>query len=220
MCFLCYIQSVNRKGDFMKKIIMTVIIVLLSLLILSACSSDNTTGENGQNDIGSQAEIHNGDSQQSANDTSVLGAFTAKDLSGNDVTEAVFSENKLTMVNIWATFCGPCINEMPALGEIAKEYADKGFGIVGIPVDITDEQGYVNDKLYNEAIDIVSQTKAEYPHIVPTASMFRKKLASVFSVPETIFVDSAGNQVGESYLGARSKEQWIEIIDELLGEMQ
>ena len=55
---------------------------------------------------------------------------------------------------------------------------------------------------------------------MPVESMFVRKLASVTAVPETIFVDSQGNQVGDCYYGARSKAQWTEIIEELLGEVQ
>ena len=36
-------------------------------------------------------------------------SFTATDFKGNPVTSEIFAKNKLTMVNIWGTFCGPCI---------------------------------------------------------------------------------------------------------------
>lgn len=153
-------------------------------------------------------------------DLSVFGDFTAKDLDGNTVTQDIFAQNKITMVNIWATFCGPCINEMPDLGELAAEYADKGVGVVGIPVDITDRIGAVDETLFNEAVDIVDKTKADYTHIVPTGEMFEKKLNDVFSVPETIFVDSEGNQIGEPYIGARTKSQWEAIINDLLSDVK
>ena len=176
--------------------------LVLCLLLLTACSAGNT------------------DNQEDSNDTRVFGDFSAKDLNGNEVTQKFFEENKLTMVNIWATFCGPCINEMPYLGELAEEYKDMGVAIIGIPVDITDANGTVNSSLFNKAVNIVDETNADYVHIVPTASMFSKKLSSVYSVPETIFIDSEGNQVGGSYVGAKSKAQWARIIEQLLGEVQ
>ena len=162
----------------------------------------------------------NAENQADINDTRVFGAFKAKDLYGNEVTQEIFEENKLTMVNIWATFCGPCINEMPALGELAEEYKDKGVAIIGIPVDITDTTGTVNNSLFHKAVDIVAETNADYVHIVPTSSMFSRKLSSVYTLPETIFIDSEGNQVGGSYVGARSKLQWKAIIEYMLGEVQ
>ncbi len=201
----------------MKKLILLLFICLVSVLLLSSCSENENKGDNIRDDV---TVNDNGNGEENAAVSSVFGAFTAKDLEGNEVTQEIFTENKLTMVNIWATFCGPCINEMPSLGQLAVEYKDKGVGIVGIPVDITDEQGKINDYLFNEAVDIVATTKADYVHIIPTESLFVNKLATVITVPETIFVDSQGNQVGDSYFGARSKAQWTEIIEELLGEVQ
>lgn len=184
----------------MKKIIFTVLILALSVLALTSCASE-------KND-------------ENIAETPVFGTFSATDLNGNPVDESVFAENKLTMVNIWATFCGPCINEMPHLGEIANEYADKGVGIVGIVIDVSDTTGAKNDKLLKEAIEIVEQTKADYLHIVPSPEMFDAKLNAVYSVPETIFIDSQGKQVGSPFLGARSKTEWLYIIDGILGELQ
>ena len=46
----------------------------------------------------------------------VFGSFTAQTLDGTEVTQDIFKETDLTMVNIWGTFCGPCIREMPELG--------------------------------------------------------------------------------------------------------
>lgn len=42
-------------------------------------------------------------------------AFTTTDLNGNAVTEEIFLGKALTVVNIWGTFCDPCVNEMPLL---------------------------------------------------------------------------------------------------------
>ena len=48
---------------------------------------------------------------------------------------------------------------------------------------------------------------------------FQNKLNLVNSVPETIFLDENGNRIGNSYMGSRSYEQWCEIIDGLLAEL-
>ena len=47
--------------------------------------------------------------------------FTATDLKGAAVTSEIFSKNKVTMLNIWGTFCGPCIREMPDLAKLNEE---------------------------------------------------------------------------------------------------
>ena len=65
--------------------------------------------------------------------------FATTDLDGNPVTaEEIFSENKVTMVNLWGTFCGPCINEMPDLEVLNGRLADKGCAMIGIVCDVID----------------------------------------------------------------------------------
>ena len=45
--------------------------------------------------------------------------FEGTDLEGNPVTQDIFSQSRLTMANVWATYCNPCLSEMPGLGELA-----------------------------------------------------------------------------------------------------
>ena len=45
-------------------------------------------------------------------------AFETVDMDGNTVTEEVFTQSKLTMVNVWATYCNPCLSEMPDLLDV------------------------------------------------------------------------------------------------------
>lgn len=150
----------------------------------------------------------------------VLSSFTAQDLNGNQVDQSILADYQLTMVNIWATFCGPCLSEMPELGEIHAEYADKGVQVVGIVTDVLNQDGSFNEDQIATARDAVALTGASYLHLLPSTDLILAKLQYVSAVPETIFVDSQGNQVGESYLGARSKDQWIAIIDELLTQVE
>lgn len=148
-----------------------------------------------------------------------LGQFTTTDLDGNEVTQDIFSESKLTMVNIWGTFCGPCISEMPDLALLNEEYADQDFQVIGITIDILDSNGQPHPDGIAAAKEIAAATGADYTHLVPSQELIQNKLKDVSAVPETIFVDEDGEQVGESYKGARSKEQWQEIIEELLEEV-
>ncbi len=142
--------------------------------------------------------------------------FETADLDGNQVTEALFSANKVTMINIWGTFCPPCIREMPDLGRLSADYKDNGFLIIGVVVDSMDQFGRVDDKIKEDARRIINKTKADYLHIVPNAAMFYGFLRDVQVVPTTIFVDSDGNQIGEAVLGSRSYKDWKKIIDNLL----
>ena len=122
------------------------------------------------------------------------------------------------MVNIWGTFCTPCINEMPDLGELAEEYEDN-LQIIGIVTDVLNQDGSYSDEQIALAKEIITQTGADYLHLLPSKDLIELKLKNVSSFPETFFVDKNGNLVGSSYLGSRSKEDWAEIINTKLEEI-
>ena len=191
----------------MKKILALILSVIMFTLIFTSCGKSEAENE----PTGVSGEI--------TQNSGVLSDFTTTDIDGKTVNQSVFKGKKLTMVNIWATFCGPCINEMPDLGKISEDYADKGFQIIGIPVDVVDYYGNIDESQVELAKDIIDETGAVYLHILPSASLNQAKLSQVTSVPETIFVDESGNQVGESYIGSRSMAQWKEIIDGLMENM-
>lgn len=142
--------------------------------------------------------------------------FETVDLNGNTVTDAIFKENKITMLNVWGTFCPPCIREMPDLAKLNEANKSKGLRVVGIPIDILDQMGNVLPKKKATADEIISATGANYPHILPNYGMLSTFLHNIQAVPATIFVDSEGNQLGQMYLGARSEKDWQKIIDKLL----
>ncbi len=150
-----------------------------------------------------------------------LSSFTAVDLDGNEVDESIFADYDLTMINIWATFCGPCLSEMPALGELAAEYADKGVRVVGIVADVPqNSDGSHDSDMVSTARNLVQITGAEYLHLLPGADLYEAILNQVSVVPETIFVDNAGNIIDKPYFGARSKNDWASVIDKYLPEVR
>lgn len=159
------------------------------------------------------------DSPDAENTTSkgILGSFSTTDLEGEAVDESLFADSKLTMVNVWATYCGPCISEMPDLGTLAEEYADRGFQIVGLVSDALDSDGNVDAAQVEKAKEIVASTGADYTHIVPGEGIYGL-LYQISAVPTTLFVDSEGKQVGSAYVSAKSLEAWKEIVDPLLEE--
>lgn len=125
-------------------------------------------------------------------------SFETTDLDGNPVkSEDLFTKNKVTMINLWATYCGPCIGEMPKIEEMSQEFASKGGGIVGIVVDVPTD----NDKYLENARTIVKETGVTYP-IVKAWEGLDQMLPSQ-GIPMTYFVDSKGKLIGQPVLGAQ-----------------
>lgn len=121
--------------------------------------------------------------------TGVLSVFSTTDLEGNTLDQSILADYDLTMVNVWATFCGPCINEMPDLGELAAEYADKGVQIIGLVSDTMDSDGTISDSQVETAKEIVAETGADYRHLLPSDDLLGI-LSQIYAVPTTFFVDS------------------------------
>ncbi|MDE7476835.1 MAG: TlpA family protein disulfide reductase [Lachnospiraceae bacterium] len=124
-------------------------------------------------------------------------SFTTKDLDGNMVTEDIFGEKDLTVVNIWGTFCPPCIAEMPDLGEWADAMPDN-VQIVGLIVDISGDEDTQHHDL---AVTITQKAGAEFMHLIANED-FNDILNQVVGVPTTLFVDKEGNLVGTPIVGA------------------
>ena len=185
---------------------------LSSALLLTACGS-NTSKQDAADLPSSTTES----SQESGK--GVLSDFTATDLNGNTVDPSIFSDYDLTMVNVWATYCGPCLKEMPDLGELAAEYEGKGVRIVGLVSDAMNADGSISADQVETAQVIVDSTQADYLHILPSEDLMGI-VYQITSVPTTFFVDSTGAQVGTAYIGAKSKEDWASIIDSTLAEVQ
>lgn len=141
--------------------------------------------------------------------------FEAQDMEGNTVSSDIFTESKLTMVNVWATYCNPCLSEMPELGELAGEYDPGEFRLIGIISDVV--EGAAQEELDNAA-ELIEQTGADYSHLLLNQSLYNGMLSNVTAVPTTFFVDENGIILGR-VVGARNKSAWKEIIDELLEEL-
>ena len=148
----------------------------------------------------------------------LLGDFTTVNLDLEAVDTSLFLEYPVNMINMWATYCPPCLNEMPDLGKIAAEYADKGVQIIGLVLDVTDQQLAPVESQMELAREIVQATGAAYPHILPTMEMVQSVLHAVTAVPTTVFVDAQGRLLGQAVIGSRSYEQWTELLDALLLE--
>lgn len=147
--------------------------------------------------------------------------FKSVALTGETVDQSIFAGHKLTMVNIWGTYCNPCIAEMPDLAELNKTYEEGEFQVVGMIVDMLNTDGSVHPMAVEAAWQIIDYTGADYMHLLPTDDIIMMKLQYLTAVPETVFVDSEGNILTSDtqYLGARDYEGWKEIVDGLLADL-
>jgi thiol-disulfide isomerase/thioredoxin len=179
----------------MKKHI-TIFLILIMTLIMAGCSDTVETNNTTSSDLTS---------------------FTTIDLNGETVTEDIFADYDITMVNVWATWCGPCVNEFPALGELKRQLPEN-YNLITICTD--------GNRDSSNALNILSSNNADFTVLIPSEELENGFLSTVDAIPTTIFVDSNGNLVGSRQLGAPGFDEasiidgYMELIENAYSELK
>ena len=170
-----------------------------------------------ENPSGESAATENESEENStAEDEKYYLTFEATTIDGEAWNSERFANSKMTMINVWGTYCSPCLNEMPDLGKIATEYDTADFQLIGVICDVMEGD---SEKNLATAKDLIEQTQAKYPHLLLNESLYASFMGAVSAVPTTFFVRQDGSLIG--YLtGAQSKENWKALIDQLLAELE
>jgi peroxiredoxin len=131
-------------------------------------------------------------------------AFTLQDLNGNNVSLADF-KGKVVILDFWATWCPPCIKEIPDFIDLYDQYKDKGFAMVGISLD---QAGIGVVKSF------VEKYKVNYP-ILMADGQIHNKYGGITGIPTTFVIDPEGN-IRQKYIGYRDKDVFEADIKALL----
>ena len=191
------------------KSMLIAVTLTVSLLFCAACSAPKQdTAKNGETpQITSEAAKQNSDGSISGE----LKDFNTETLDGDSFTAAEFAKHKVTMLNIWATWCSPCVNEIPHIAQLAKEHSESDIKICGILID-SEDSGKID-----KAKEIISADKADYTQLCMNDNLrdILINAHSVTALPTTFFVDSDGNII-KTVIGAKSYDSWKMIIAEVI----
>ena len=198
--------------------------ILLGLL-LAACSSGQDASDGDTESLvsgGAASDPAAADGDSAAEDSSGesgeetsynIGSFTMEDINGESYTESMFQDYDLTLVNVFATWCSPCIEEIPHLEQLSQDMADNGVHVVGIVLDTLASDGTVVTDAVEAAQTLATELETSYPFLIPDSGLMNGLLTGIQSVPTTFFVDSEGNLLERAYLGSRSLTEWTEIVN-------
>lgn len=151
---------------------------------------------------------------QGVEEGAVVTGFSTTDLDGNAVDSSILSEAKLTVLNVWATYCTPCVNEMPDLETLSQNYKDKGVQVVGLVADVFDDE-----EKKAEAKEILSATGVTYVNLLPDTVLDDSLLYDITGTPTTLFLDSEG-KILKIVEGTRDLDALTEMVDELLAAQE
>ena len=126
------------------------------------------------------------------------------DLNGSRVKLSDFSGKPL-LINLWATWCGPCRYEIPMLNDFHKKYSDAGLVILGVS---TDEDGAPLVK------DFLKEIPIHYPNFLKTPGL-EEKFGGVWALPTSYFFDRSGKQT-DKIIGVQTHEYFEKQIQRIL----
>lgn len=149
-------------------------------------------------------------------DVANVGEFSTQDVNGSAADQSIFSDKKLTLVNVMATWCSPCVNEIPALEKLRQELEAQGLGVVAFVMDTRNADGTLNQEAADMAMLLAERTGAQFPMLVPDETLLNGKLQNISAYPTSFFVDADGNIIGDMFAGAQSFEDWKSMAENQL----
>jgi thiol-disulfide isomerase/thioredoxin len=140
---------------------------------------------------------------ENARNVPLVMKFTAID--GRQVDLANL-RGKVVLIDFWATWCGPCVDELPNLRSVYEEYQDRGFEVIGVSGDAA------NDR--TKLIDFIARNEVTWPQYFDGEGMEGEYFAryDISGLPATFLLDRTGKLVATGLRGDRLKEnveRWL-----------
>lgn len=122
-------------------------------------------------------------------------------------------KGKVVLVNLWATWCGPCVEEFPDLVKLDEKYRAKGLTVIGVSLD--------EPRDGEKVVDFVSKQKATFPVYFRRSADAESFVVPVDknwtgAVPTTFVFDRSGKRVGKPLIGFRHYDQFEAAVEPLL----
>ncbi len=198
----------EEKGEsYMKKIslvaLAAVVVFVILGIIISTSSLRNAKKEPAESEaVASEAEetelsetetevTETADTEDTETDDASGISFSTADLDGNTVTSDIFKDYDVTLVHVWATYCGPCIAEMGNYATLYENLPDN-TNIIGLVIDVNEGDDYNVDS----AKSILEDANASFTNLRLNEELY-EVISNIQYVPSSFFVDSEGNIIGD-----------------------
>ena len=194
-------------------------VALCSLLLLSGCTATRDPQTTTASDVvvdtpelrRIKARIGMADCMQGEAEGEVTDGLPAMDLPclGGGETVTLSTLRGPLVINFWQSFCGPCIEEMPALEEFHQKYGDR-VGVLGIDyMDVRPEA----------ALALAAKTGVTYPSVADPGGDLNGQagLPPVRGLPFFLFLDADGKIAHASAGGVDSVDEVVDLVEQHLG---
>lgn len=134
----------------------------------------------------------------------VAPAWSLKDLDGKTMKLSDF-KGKVVVLNFWATWCGPCREEIPSLISLEKRFAPQGVEVVGISLD---QQSAAFVRNFAKKLEI------NYPVVMGNREI-AEEYGGIEAIPTTFIIDRKG-RVAAVLQGAQQESEFADSLKSLL----
>jgi thiol-disulfide isomerase/thioredoxin len=143
------------------------------------------------------------------NDRHSAPALTGKTFDGSALSLGSVGKGKVVVLNVWASWCGPCREESPMLGAAAKSYAAQGVVFVGIDEADTTSAGRA----------FATSAGMTYPSLVdPQGTLLSKlKMLPQMGIPSTLVLDNRG-RIAARVIGPTTAAELKQVLDGLVAQ--
>jgi len=135
----------------------------------------------------------------------MMPGFSLPSVSGGTMISSDAFKGKVLLVNFFATWCPPCLKEIPTLVSLQKKFEGQDFTVIGFSVDKKENMPAL--------IKLMKKTEVNYPVVLADLET-KKKFGATF-LPMTFLIDKKGVKA-KSYFGERKFSDFEKDINELL----
>jgi len=165
----------DRRVNFQAPVIIFLIVILFGILIL----------------LQTKDSFYNPSSGLQVAKGLTAPNFSLPDLDGKMVSLSDY-RGKVVLLNIWATWCPPCVEEMPSMEKLYQELQAEGFEILAVSIDESGAQ---------DVLPFMKKHKLSFPALIDSRGTL-KGLYQTTGVPESFIIDKDGMLV-EKVIGPR-----------------
>lgn len=149
-------------------------------------------------------------SKYDSSNSATLSKFTAETLNGEIFNQDNIKNYKMTVVNVWSTTCGYCIEELPALQKLSA-MLPSDVQLITICIDGSEQR--------ETAKQIITEQGFTGTVLIDGKDLNKVLIPSIQGTPTTLFFNKEGKQVGEPKIGAYSSKDMDEVANEYLKEI-
>jgi len=167
------------------------VLLFTFILVLASCRKHEKPVAQGDGTTAPQPPVKSAPAAQTATGIeigAVMPDYSATWLDGSKF-ELATTRDKVVLLNLWATWCGPCRYEIPELQRLHAKFQAKGFEVIGVSVD---ESGVESVKQF------VAEQKMTYPVVLDPEG----KLGAILQtsvLPTTVLLDRSGKIIWKRY---------------------